>query len=363
MSKLIHGGDIYTTFEKGLSVVDFSSNINPLGVPKSIKDSIVASIDMCSNYPDPLCREIGKALSEKISVNKEHIIFGNGAADLIFRLIQAEKPKRALLLAPTFSEYEKALVSVDCVVKHYYLAEEKSFILDNAFLNHIDSGMDMIILCNPNNPTGQLIDKELLKTIVEKCQSKNIRLLLDECFIDFVSEMKQHTMIEYLEKLPAMFILRSFTKSYAMPGIRLGYGLCSDTALLNKILEHEQPWSVSLLAQKAGLASIKEDDYLEDARTIIISERKRLENEFNKLGFKVFSPAANYLFFKLRENMPMEYIDSFKSDMENEGFLIRCCANYEGLQEGFFRIAILGYEENNKLINAIKRRESEWQKQ
>ena len=369
MGKLIHGGDIYTAMDQGKEVLDFSANINPLGIPNSIKEAVIHSIDMCVNYPDPLCRKLGKELASKLNTSEEYLTFGNGAADLIFRLVLTEKPKKALLLAPTFAEYEQALKTVECDVEHYQLSADNSFGLDDDFLNHINEGLDIIFLCNPNNPTGQLIEQSLLIKIVEKCQSLNIRLMLDECFIDFVKEPDNHTMINFIKEKDTLFLLRSFTKSYAIPGLRLGYGICSDKELLTKISEQGQPWSVSLLAQEAGRQALSEDAYLQDSRNIIFEERSFLVNELSALGYQTFVPESNYIFFSIIENanklddeLKEDYIDSFQNDMEKENILIRCCANYIGLKKGYFRIAVRNHKENTILVDTLKRREEEWQK-
>ena len=369
MNKLIHGGDIYTAEEKGREVLDFSANINPLGISENVREAVRKSIDKCSNYPDPLCRKLRKALAEKSKKDEDYLIFGNGAADLIFRLVLAEKPKKAILLAPTFAEYEQALNTVNCEVEHYYLSSDNSFRLDEAFINLIDSKVDMVFLCNPNNPTGQLIDGKILLRVIEKCNTLNIRLLLDECFIDFVKEPISCTMIECIEKNKTLFVLRSFTKNYAIPGLRLGYGLCSDKELLVKMSEQGQPWNVSLLAQEAGIQALAEDGYLEESRKIVIAEREWLTVELMALNYKVFIPESNYIFFSIIENansigdeFKEAYINSFQKDLEEENILVRCCANYRGLEKGYFRIAVRNQNENMILIDALKRREKEWQK-
>lgn len=356
MKQLVHGGDIYTAMEKGNDkILDFSANINPLGLPEGVKAAAAQALNDCTHYPDPLCRELGKALSETLNVPIEYLIFGNGAADLIFRLVLAEKPRKALVLAPTFAEYEEALKTVSCKVEHVYLEEEEGFHLGASFLDKLNDSVDMVFLCNPNNPTGQLIQPELLRRILKKCARQKIRLVVDECFLDFLDEPKQHTLQKELAQYPALFLLRAFTKIFAMPGLRLGFGLCRDGALLDKMTESGQPWGVSLVAQKAGIQALRETAYLRRTRDLIAEERRWLQSALEGLGYKVYPPRANYVFFRVEE------CDFLAEDLAADGILIRSCENYIGLDRHYFRIAVRGRSENEELIQALSRRETKWQ--
>lgn len=364
--QLIHGGDIYTAECQGKkrdTLLDFSANINPLGLPKGVKDAVSEALDMCHCYPDPLCRELCQAVAEQQQVPPDFLIFGNGAADLIFRLVTARKPKKALLPAPTFAEYEQALKTAGCAVSRYMLQETDGFALKEEFLFHLEeTEPEMVFLCNPNNPTGRLIEPSLLRRIAEVCRKQGVLLVVDECFLDFLEEPEQHTVKDLAADHSCLFILRAFTKNYAMPGLRLGYGICSDRTLLDEMFEAGQPWSVSLVAQQAGLRALKEDTYLQQARELVFREKVRLTSGLEKLGYKVFAPAANYIFFRLEEKADPLYHSSLAEDLKEEGILIRSCANYKGLTEGYFRIAVKQEEENKALLAALDRREALWQK-
>ena len=367
MKKIIHGGDIYSHLEqstdKEQSLIDFSANINPLGLPEGVRVSIIESLDKCANYPDPLCRNLKNALSEKYSISQNNVILGNGASDLIYRLVLAKKPKKAMVLAPTFSEYEQALNAVGCQVATHLLTQERMFTLDNNFPNILDGSLDMLFICNPNNPTGLLVEKNLMVEVLDKCSRYNILLIIDECFIDFVKEPGRFTLKSMIQEKKNLFILCAFTKTYAMPGLRLGYGLCNDEELLEKMYAIWQPWNVSLVAQLAGLQALKEDDYLEKSRLIVLNEQIFLKEKLSNFGFEVYPSESNYIFFRIPLEKTYEYIDSFESDLANEGILVRSCANFTGLDNSYFRIAVRTREENEMLIDAIKKREDEWQKQ
>lgn len=352
MVELIHGGDLYTVVEKneGKKILDFSSNINPFGMPESVKEAAVRAVKRCDCYPDPLCRKLRKATADYHGVQENTLIFGNGAADLIFRLTAAARPKRALLLAPTFAEYESALHLAGCRVEYFFLKEKQGFQLTEEVLQCLDSGLDMVFLCNPNNPTGQMIEHELLLRILYRCRALKIRLVVDECFIDFVEESDQVTLLPFIREEPLLFLLRAFTKNYAMPGLRLGYGICSDRKLMDELYRAGQPWNVSLIAQEAGIAALREREFLHRSMAFIRSEKYWLAGQLAGLGYRVFPPAANYIFFKV-ENTP----DCFQKALLKQGILIRSCDNYKGLEYGYFRTAVRTREENSQLVAALVR--------
>jgi len=354
MANLVHGGDIYSAKEKGINhILDFSANINPKGLPDRVKQAIIDGLDSCVNYPDPLCRQLISAISDFQGIQKELILCGNGAADIIFRLALALKPKKALVLAPTFAEYELALDTVGCQTVHYDLKEEENFALREDYLQGLDSSYDVLFLCNPNNPTGQLISKELLEKTLQKCIENNILMVLDECFIEFVEGYGQYTMKAHVDDYKHLFILKAFTKSYAMPGLRLGYGMTGNRELLKKIMDMGQPWSVSIPAQLAGIQALKEAEYLEESLREIREERLYLLSELNKLGIKYYKPAANYIFFKI-DDMGKYKISTFKDKLFEKGIIIRDCSNYAGLEEGYYRIAVKSHSANERLIDALK---------
>ncbi|MEG2323141.1 MAG: threonine-phosphate decarboxylase CobD [Anaerovoracaceae bacterium] len=366
MIQLIHGGDIYSAKENlkdGQEILDFSANINPLGLPAQVEKVAAQALSRCVNYPDPLCRSLRKELSIKEGISQDQIVFGNGAADIIFRLAAVQKPNKALLLAPTFAEYEQALRGVGCDIDYHYLKRDQGFSLKEDFLDTLDKSLDMIFLCNPNNPTGQLISPKLMKKIIEKCCRHNIFIVIDECFIDFIIDSEKHSVKSQLENYNKLFILRAFTKSYAMAGLRLGYGLCNDKILIKKLFDITQPWSVSLIAQEAGVQALKEDEYLKESTKLIWKEREILYEKLKGFGYMVYPPAANYIFFQLKAKKNLAYIEEFQVDLAKEGILIRSCENYRGLEKGYYRIAIKNPNENQKLITALMRREEQWQKQ
>lgn len=348
MMKLTHGGDIYSYKEKYKEeALDYSANINPLGMPRGVKQALINSIDTWVNYPDPLCRELKKELAHFEKVKEDYLVLGNGAAEVIFKLIYAAKPKKAMVLEPTFSEYEEALKSVNAEVFYHYLKEENNFRLTEDILGALNEDLDMIFICNPNNPTGEIAEKDLLIKVMAVCKQKGIILVLDECFNDFLDEPAEYTMKEFLADNDHLFILKAFTKIYAMAGVRLGYGLTSNLELINEMAKTCQPWSVSIPAQIAGIQALKEEEYLKATKVLIKEEREYLISNLKELGFKVYGSKANYLFFSSSN-------DNLKAKLEKQGIMIRDCSNYPGLKAGYYRICVKTHQDNERLINALK---------
>ncbi len=337
-----HGGDVYS-YDVDF---DFSANINPLGMPESVRRAVEQSIADCVNYPDPYCRELTAGIAKKENVKEQNILCGNGAADLIFRFVLAKRPKKALILAPSFSEYEGALAVGNCEVYYYTLSNQNGFRLTEEFLNEITEQIDVVILCNPNNPTGRLIEMSLLEKIAQKCHDTNTFLFLDECFLDFMSEGEQRSMKKHISHNSNLLILKAFTKMYAIPGLRLGYCICSDTNLIEKMRASSQSWAVSIPAQAAGVAALKENDFVQKTVSLIREEQQYIASELRSMGILCYPPSANYIFFKEEQGIYERLL--------KKGILIRSCHNYPGLCHGYFRIAVKSHEQNIMLINAMK---------
>lgn len=343
-----HGGDIYSYIDKkGKPPLDFSANTNPLGLPKSIKEAIINGIDSFDVYPDPRCRKLGREVASYEKVRSEDIVFGNGAADLIFRLVNSIKPRAALVMAPTFSEYEEALKTVGTEIIRYELKVEKDFDPQEDILEYI-SKVEILFICSPNNPTGRIFPKALMKKIIEKCEEEKVFLIVDNCFLDFTKEAEENSINKYISEYKQLIVLKAFTKTYACAGIRLGYLMTSNEDLKNSLYHNSQPWSVSTPAQLAGIAACRDRGYLNRGIEIIEEERIYLKEELEKLGLKVLEGKANYILF---------YSKDFELDLklEEEGVLIRNCKNYFGLKEGYFRICIKTRDKNEILINILKK--------
>ncbi|MEG0091524.1 MAG: histidinol-phosphate transaminase, partial [Oscillospiraceae bacterium] len=294
-----HGGDIYSN----KVVLDFSANVSMLGTPIGVKKAIIEATEGLSCYPDPYCRELRKKISEYEQVSYDYIICGNGAADLIFGVANALKPQKALIVSPTFCEYENALQSVGCTVDYHMLKADNGFNITQSLQDQIQKGYDAVFICNPNNPTGQLYDKQSVLAIANLCRENGQLLFLDECFMDLTDNPKDFTLAGEIEKNKNIFILKAFTKSFGMAGVRLGYGLCSNEALLEKMSKMSQVWNVSTLAQKAGCGALDSQNFLNSLREQVAAERQFLYEQLTELGLTVYKGNANFLLFKGEENL------------------------------------------------------------
>ena len=345
--KLVHGGDYVGYREKyGRDAVDFSANVSPLGMPTAVAQAIGEAAYHADRYPDPLCRELCAAIARAESVPAEWVLCGNGAADLIFRLALSVRPRRALILAPTFAEYAAALETAGCEICRYELSEQNDFALTPEFANAIDENVDMVFLCQPNNPTGQVANRALMRQILNKCQAMGAWLAVDECFLDFLLDGDAYTMMRELGGAENLFILKAFTKLYGMAGVRLGYGFCADETLLARMRNAGQPWAVSSLAQAAGMAALEQTEYVEQVRLLIEEERPYLQAGLQALGLRVISGKANYLLFRATRTLGEE--------MERRGVVLRGCGNYPGLDDTWYRTAVRTRRENDILLQTLR---------
>lgn len=346
-----HGGDIY-----GKPIdLDYSANTNPFGTPQGILDAMQAEFPNLHCYPDPYCRRLVAAISDFERLPPTYILCANGAADLIYAYCQVVRPKTAVELAPTFSEYSLGLDRVDCVVSRYTLKQENGFVLDEDFLTYLaDKCPEVLFLCNPNNPTGKLLNHDLLHRILALCREKHISLFLDECFLDLSDD--GISLKTELADNQQLFILKAFTKSYGMAGVRLGYGLCANADLLTQMSQIEQPWNVSTLAQVAGVAALKEQEFLQNTKTLVQQQRQWLKTELESMGFWVCESKVNFLLF----HAPI----GLDAALLKRQIAIRSCDNYYGLEAGWYRIAVRLPKQNERLIAAMKEivKEQPWQK-
>ncbi len=357
LQKTEHGGDIYSY----PGVIDFSANINPLGPPPGVIQAAMDSIACIGNYPDPEKRKLTALLARKEKVGKENIIIGSGAAELIYASVTALRPKKAFLVTPVFSEYEKILRQTGCGLIKYELSEEKGFQAGEDLPDRITGETDMVILVNPNNPSGGIMDKELCRRIFRKCMEMDCVLLVDECFMDFADGSEQVYFREFLDesgdislsadhcgrdrKKGGLIILKAFTKMYAVPGVRLGYAIVPEHLLADRIRGVLQPWNVSVVAEACGIAALNEEGYRERTAAFVKKEKKRLMKALRECGFTVFPSAANYILFKGNPGL--------KEKLLEKSILIRSCADYEGLDERYYRIAVRTEAENRLFISAL----------
>ena len=343
-----HGGDWAGYQEEyGCLPMDFSASVSPFGLPKGVREAAVCALDETGCYPDPFCRELRRKLMEKHGVPEKQIVCGNGAADLIYRICAWLRPRRALLAAPDFGAYREALEEVNCEICLFPLRGEEEFRLSPAFSDAVTVETDIVFLSNPNNPSGVVAQREVLYGLLRKCRETGCLMVLDECFLDFVENGNELSMVPELWEVPELAVLKAFTKTYAMAGLRLGYLLCGSGELAEALQHTGQPWPVSHIAQKAGIAALQEESYVASLRAFITKERQRMIERLSKLGFDVIHGEANYLLLHSGDT-------SLCYKLRRRSILIRDCSGFDGLGPGWYRVAVRTEEENNALLDALR---------
>ncbi len=343
-----HGGDIYKNKIKW----DFSANVSPFGTPYKIKQAIKKNVNSLWQYPDPYCTKLRTKIATHHHTSADYIFCGNGAADIIFSFVMGANIKSALIVIPTFCEYENALKTNNSIIKKYLLSEKNNFNLDDKILdcidnalNCVDNKLECIFICNPNNPTGVLYNREILTKILDKCEKNNIILFIDECFMDIATNGENATMIQKIETSKNLIILKAFTKSYGLAGVRLGYCMCSNKELLTQMSKTTQAWNVSTLAQNAGYAALDCNKFIEKLKKHTETEREYLKKELENRSFTVYNSSTNYLL--IETTFPL-YDELYKRSI-----MIRKCDNFQGLNNKYYRIAIKSHKYSKILLKSI----------
>lgn len=336
-----HGGDIYRNQIR----LDFSVNTNPLGMPDPVKEALHQAVEEAENYPDIRAQALSAAVAEQLQVRKEQLVFGNGASELFRAVLHAIKPSKILIPVPSFLGYEEAAKAIDCEVIFYEMKKEENFCLTDRILDVLDENISLVFLANPNNPVGNLVEPELIFQIAEKCRQCDITLVLDECFMELTGKEQTYSFLKRLDEFPNVVVIRAFTKLYAIPGVRLGYLVCEQN-LAEKIRLQLPEWNLSVFAQRAGVAAIKEQEYIVRAVVCIQTQRQFLLEELQAAGCSVFDSDADYLLFY--SEMPLYEL------FLQRGILIRDCSNFRGLQRGYYRIAVKSEEQNRMFAEVLR---------
>jgi threonine-phosphate decarboxylase len=344
-----HGGDVYHLARTlGIplwELLDFSANINPLGFPAGLAAVLQKTLPEIVHYPDRQCLELRQDLAVYHGLTPQEILVGNGSTELIYLIVRALRPRRALIAAPAFSEYERALKVAEVPVDFQLGTEAHNFTPDQPLT---PQGANLVFLANPASPSGALMAPELLNSLAAALDAAGVYLVLDEAFVDFVegASFKRH-----LGQYPHLLILRSFTKFFGIPGVRLGY-LLAAPALMARLTMVQEPWSVSTLAQAVGRACLADADFMARTRALVDRERDYLVRGLVRLaGVKAFPSAVNYLLVKLTR--PGWSAARLRCAMLAHQIIIRDASNFRGLDPSYFRVAVRGREENDRLLNAL----------
>lgn len=338
----VHGGEVW---KHGEIPIDFSANINPLGPSKQAIRALKSW--KVNHYPPAYSTELKAEIVEYIGVGEDNITVGNGSIELVkdFCSVFVKRSDTALIAGPTFSEYER-FSTVYGGGAQYVLPALEFKHEANEIISSVEKETKIIFICRPNNPTGGAMRKEDLMEVIEFSGERNIMVFLDEVFIEFSNLESFAAKVSEYENL---FVLRSFTKFFALPGLRIGYAV-SNPAVIKKLEELKPPWNINIFAHDAALASIRDIPYIQRTKKLIEKERRFLAAEISKLGVKVYDSNANFLLLRFNWNSR-----EVKSELLKEGLLVRDCSNFFGLDTRFIRISVRRRKDNKRLIEALKK--------
>ncbi|MEK3882274.1 threonine-phosphate decarboxylase CobD [Paenibacillus sp. PL2-23] len=349
-----HGGDLATASERfGLpadAFLDFSSNMNPLGPPAAVHQALLAYGEELPRYPDPVSRRLRNRLADKHGISMDAILVGNGAAELIDLAVRALKPSKMAIAAPCFGEYEDAAKRAGIPVYAGHLRAAADFVLDERWVEEAleRSGADLYMLGSPNNPTGACIEPSLIRRLLES----GATVVLDEAFLDFVPHVDRMTFVKEASLRGSLFVLRSMTKLYAIPGIRLGY-MTGNPQALETMKRLQVPWSVNSLAQAIGCAVLEDEAFMKATWTWLSEESEFVRNGLRRLGCRDYPGNANYVLVRLPEGAPFTSAE-LQSAMGSRGVLIRDASLFRGLDERYIRVAVKGRADNERLLEALR---------
>ena len=328
-------------------LLDFSVNVNPLGPSPRALAAAHDALSGIDAYPDCESRALTHALAAAHGVPAESIVCGAGASDLIWRLAAALRPRRAIVCAPTFSEYAEAATRFGAAVFEVSLSEEDGFEVPRDFARAIEGPGDIAFLCNPNNPTGRPVSADVLAAAADRCEDAGALLVVDECFLGFLPDADARSLAARAAASNHVAVLSAFTKLYGMAGLRLGYLICGNESIVEGVRAAGQVWPVSSVAEAAGVAALRDADYLARTRRAVAEERAWLAREMSALELAVVPSSANYLLFRAPAG-------DLAQKLCERGILVRTCTSFSGLSAFWYRVAVRTHAENEALVRALR---------
>lgn len=352
-----HGSDLEKIEEiyhiKKEEIISFSANVNPLGISSKLRNSLASHLDAITVYPDREYRALRQCIADYAGSQPENIIVGNGSTELISLFIQTHQPKKALILGPTYSEYEREITLGGGSTIYYPLREEQDFRMDvRDFCSRLDDSLDLVVLCNPNNPTSTVISAAEMRQILDACLQHGIFVMVDETYVEFTENLEKMSSVSLTNYYTNLIILRGTSKFFAAPGLRLGYAVTGNQDLIRTINTRQNPWSISSLAEIAGRLMFQDQEYMEATRKLILSERKRMYEALNSWdSVKVYAPAANFILARIRK--PEVDADLLFDHCIRQKLMIRNCSTFPFLDNHYFRFCIMNPEQNDLLLKAL----------
>ena len=352
-----HGSDLETIESlygiKKQNIVSFAANVNPLGISPKLRKTLSERIDTITSYPDREYTSLRKQIAEYVKADTDDIIVGNGSTELISPFIQIKHPNKALIVGPTYSEYEREVSLGGGCSLYYRLEEENDFCIDIKSLEkELDADVDLLVICNPNNPTSSAITRSDMRKILDICKKKGIFVMVDETYVEFAEDIQKITCVPLTGYYNNIVILRGISKFFAAPGLRLGYAVCGNSDLLKEMNRRKNPWTINTLAAVAGEIMFTDEEYITKTRQLIAAERNRICGILNNCtNIKVYPPIANFVLIKILKD-DITSMDLFEAAIR-KGFLIRDCSTFPFLDNKFIRFCFMNPEQNDALLEIL----------
>jgi threonine-phosphate decarboxylase len=350
----VHGGDIDAAARlAGINaeeIIDFSASINPLGPPSSARKAFINSYQLISRYPEPDAVTLKEALAERHGLQSAEVLVGNGSTQLIYLLCVALRPRRALIVGPAFSEYGNALALTGANIRSISLTVDSGFQFSTEkLLAAWEKDCDILFLATPNSVTGQLIPKAEIENIARLALTRKSIVVIDEAFIDFAEDQSVKMLVRHN---PFLIVLRSLTKYYALPGVRLGY-VIGEAGTVAKLADYQEPWSVNGPAMSVALACLTDGGFEAKTQRWLERERKFLFNRISRLeGLQPFPSRVNFFLVKITK--PGIDATELRSFLLRRKILIRACSSFTELGGDYFRVAVRRRKDNLRLLAALR---------
>lgn len=335
-------------------IISFGANVNPLGLSDSVREAVSANLDVITRYPEREYTSLRRTIAGYCGTDMEYVAVGNGSTELISLLISHCHAGHALIIGPTYSEYKRELSLTGSRMSFYHLQESESFRLSpERFLEEMPADVDLVILCNPNNPTSSIIPVDDLEIILTECKNRSIFVMIDETYVEFAPCVKDVTAVPLVGSYDNLMVIRGVSKFFAAPGLRLGYGITSSLEFLNTLKRCQNPWSLNSIGAFAGEVMLKDQEFIDRTRNLIQTERRRICLELDKLpGVRYYEPYANFILVRLLKE-GLTSFDVFEHTIK-KGLMIRDCSSFECLEGEYIRFCIMNRGDNDRLLAALK---------
>lgn len=335
-------------------IISFGANVNPLGLSDSVREAISANLDVITRYPEREYTSLRRTIADYCGTDMEYIVTGNGSTELISLLISHCRASHALIIGPTYSEYKRELALTGSRMSFYHLRENDAFHLDPVrFLEEMPDDVDLVILCNPNNPTSSIIPVGDLEIILKECKKRGVFVMIDETYVEFAPCIKDVTAVPLVSRYDNLMVIRGVSKFFAAPGLRLGCGITGSREFMETLKRCQNPWSLNSIGAFAGEVMLKDQKFIEETRNLILAERRRICLELDNLpGIRYYEPYANFILVRLLKE-GLTSFDVFEHTIK-KGLMIRDCSSFECLDGEYIRFCIMKPGDNDRLMAALK---------